>query len=122
MYVCVCMYFRFIKLIDCNHVIEVVAMDKWVKSRDASQIGYPRCPICNVPIKKTPRYFQYTKQTFEDIRKVKMHRFGNSEIINKHFEGYQKCISNIDNAHKLTTLAATGHYRNVLQFFYDFPF
>lgn len=105
-----CLYFRFIKLIDCDHIVEVGGMDKWVKSRDDSQIGYPRCPICNVLIKKTPRYFREIKQTFEDVQMVKKKNYGDSKIIKRSFEDFSNNIDKLDKDHKITALFAKGNH------------
>ncbi|XP_065567266.1 NFX1-type zinc finger-containing protein 1-like [Artemia franciscana] len=63
---------RFVCLPDCGHVIEVEAMDYWMKSVSKDLVGLQRCPRCNTPISSfIGRYGNVIRQTFRDTEEVK---------------------------------------------------
>ncbi|XP_077298494.1 NFX1-type zinc finger-containing protein 1-like [Arctopsyche grandis] len=72
---------KFIKLLDCQHVVEVGGMDHWVDSKESGEIAYPRCPHCNMPIMNTPRYYKVIKTTFKDIQNAKRKIYGDPKEI-----------------------------------------
>ncbi|XP_077298497.1 NFX1-type zinc finger-containing protein 1-like [Arctopsyche grandis] len=67
---------RFVKLIDCLHIVEVNGMDFWIKSLENGEIAYPRCPYCNTPVMNTPRYYKAIKTIFNDVQNAKKKIYG----------------------------------------------
>ncbi|XP_077298367.1 NFX1-type zinc finger-containing protein 1-like [Arctopsyche grandis] len=100
---------KFIKLIDCKHIIEVEGMDNWIKSLEEGEIAYPRCPHCSTAVMNTPRYSNAIKMTFDNIQNVKRKIYGNP-VENKAL--IKKLDLEID---KLTTTRMTDLFRIVPQ-------
>ncbi len=67
---------RFIELQDCDHIIEVKALDKWINTDtsltgDSSQVQFKACPKCKTSIRKSLRYGNIIKQTLNDVEAIK---------------------------------------------------
>lgn len=63
---------RFIELLDCDHVVEVTAMDYWMDNdSESDDIKLKECPICQTPIRISYRYADIVKEKLADIEKVK---------------------------------------------------
>lgn len=71
----------FIELMDCGHVFEVSAMDRYIErdapdeqceeGNQAQSIKLIGCPKCNTPIRRSFRYGDIVKQLLRDINSVK---------------------------------------------------
>lgn len=64
---------RYLQLWDCNHIVEVKEMDKWMDSHldnDAQLIT--RCPKCTVAITFSYRYARIIKKMLTNIENVKI--------------------------------------------------
>ncbi|XP_030839842.1 NFX1-type zinc finger-containing protein 1 [Strongylocentrotus purpuratus] len=98
---------RFVELEDCKHVIEVDALDQWMKtdsgSKDTSEatsIKLKECPWCKTPIRRNLRYGNLIKQALNDINAVKRTIFGNESTI--HYlrqnlqEKFRREVENMD--------------------------
>ena len=65
---------RYITLEDCRHIFAVKTLDWWMeRGNDAKHevVRWKCCPICNVPVMKTLRYANITKQIIHDMNEVK---------------------------------------------------
>ncbi|PIK53271.1 putative NFX1-type zinc finger-containing protein 1-like [Apostichopus japonicus] len=65
---------RFIHLEDCDHIVEVDAMDHLMKQNEESgenEIKLPVCPWCRTPIRYNTRYNDRIKAIRRDFEKVK---------------------------------------------------
>ncbi|KAK2717012.1 NFX1-type zinc finger-containing protein 1-like isoform X2 [Artemia franciscana] len=72
---------RFVSLPDCGHVIEVEAMDYWMKSVSKDLVGLQRCPRCSTPISSfIGRYRNVIRQTFRDTEEVKAQLFTAKDV------------------------------------------
>ncbi len=75
-------FFRFVLLEDCRHIIESKALDKHlVTSPEGGEIVQKVCPICKSAITKTLRYMNHVKRTCEDIINVKTIVYGSLDTI-----------------------------------------
>ncbi|PIK53269.1 hypothetical protein BSL78_09843 [Apostichopus japonicus] len=78
---------RFIQLEDCNHIVEVQGMDRYLKQyKDSHEnmIKLPECPWCKTPIRNNQRYKNIIKAIRSDVEKVKIQIKGDTrEIRNK---------------------------------------
>lgn len=67
---------------DCKHVIESQALDMHLSAApEGGEIVMKVCPLCKTPIRKTLRYMNYVKQTYQHIMNVKKQIFGDSRQI-----------------------------------------
>ena len=59
--------------IDCGHMFDVTAMDKWMRSEDDQEriIQWKLCFICKKPIFKTNRYVDVIKGIVVDLNQIK---------------------------------------------------
>ncbi|PIK53272.1 putative NFX1-type zinc finger-containing protein 1-like [Apostichopus japonicus] len=65
---------RFIHLDDCNHIVEVNAMDHLMEQNEESgenEIKIPVCPWCTTPIRYNKRYNNRIKSLRRDFEEVK---------------------------------------------------
>lgn len=64
---------RFIELLDCGHVFEVHALDRWMAIEDdhSSSIQLKACPKCKTPIRKSLRYGNIIKKILQDVEVIK---------------------------------------------------
>ena len=67
---------RFVELVDCNHIFEVQALDKWMKQDDDgennnAEICMKVCPKCRTPIRRSKRYGNQLKKTMGDLNSIK---------------------------------------------------
>jgi len=70
-------FFRFVLLEDCNHIIESQALDQHLSTTvEGGEIVMKVCPLCKTPIKKTLRYMNFVKETYIHIMNVKNKIFG----------------------------------------------
>ncbi|CAF0825810.1 unnamed protein product [Brachionus calyciflorus] len=80
---------RFILLVDCNHNIEVEAMDKWINDNYGleskletklddvkNEVQRPVCPICRTVITLSKRYSNQIKSIMSTIEKIKLKYHG----------------------------------------------
>ena len=79
-------YARFICLEDCKHIIELKAMDNWIKmtyeagnSEEKRSIQLPKCPKCKTTIRNSIRYSNCIKRQLNLIEDIKSKQFGNPE-------------------------------------------
>ncbi|KAJ8311089.1 hypothetical protein KUTeg_011358 [Tegillarca granosa] len=91
---------RFVLLEDCNHVLEVSALDKWMDSpntqkNDKSSVQLKVCPLCSTPIRRVLRYGNMVKQALTDIEKVKKTILGNDAKIKELEKSLPRKISRI---------------------------
>lgn len=76
---------RFIKLEDCQHVIEVKGLLEWMNTENDSNshsnatIKLKTCPKCKTIIRKTASLNTFTQPSFRDIQKVKLKTWGSTE-------------------------------------------
>ncbi|CAF4369011.1 unnamed protein product [Rotaria sp. Silwood2] len=73
---------RFVFLPDCGHIIEVTALDKFVKdfvndSNNKTAIRFPECPRCREKIHRCTRYMPIINQVHNLISQVKKKILGN---------------------------------------------
>ena len=65
----------FIELQDCSHIIEVKALDNWIKgshsSSGSNQVKFRTCPKCKTPIRKSLRYGNIIKTVLSDVESIK---------------------------------------------------
>jgi hypothetical protein len=73
-------YFRFIYLEDCKHVLEASGLEQWMAQTDA-EIKLKDCPKCKTPIAKTQRFMNMVKKVYHDVQHVKQRVFGNMREI-----------------------------------------
>jgi hypothetical protein len=71
---------------DCKHIIELKAMDNWIKttfdidnSKEKSSIQLPKCPRCKTTIRHSIRYSNCIKRQLNLIEEIKAKLFGNEE-------------------------------------------
>jgi hypothetical protein len=65
---------RFVELEDCNDIIEVTGLDRWM-SQDGStdsEVKFKVCPKCSTPIRKSFRYGNTIKQVLCDVQAIKL--------------------------------------------------
>ena len=65
---------RFILLPDCNHIIEVRALDQWMSTEitsDSQEITLNVCPQCKTPVRRCLRYGNDIRSKLNDIEAVK---------------------------------------------------
>lgn len=62
---------RFIQLEDCNDIIKVTGLDRWMKIDD-SGVKFKVCPKCSTPIRKSFRYGNAIKQVLCDLQAIKL--------------------------------------------------
>ena len=62
---------RFVVL-DCQHVMEVEGLDKWMDSDISGTISSKTCPKCCTPVRWTHRYRTIIKTVQLDIEEVKV--------------------------------------------------
>jgi len=77
---------RFICLEDCKHIIELKAMDNWIKmtyevgnSKEKRSIQLPKCPKCKTTIRNSIRYSNCIKRQLNLIEAIKSKQFGDPE-------------------------------------------
>ncbi|CAM4958751.1 unnamed protein product [Rotaria socialis] len=73
---------RFVLLPDCNHIIEVTALDKFVNdsynnSQEDTAIRFPECPRCKQNIRRCMRYMPILNRVHNLIAQVKKKIVGN---------------------------------------------
>jgi len=68
-------FFRFVYLEDCEHIIESEALRDWMNLND-EDICLKKCPLCKIPILKTQRFMNHVKVILEDISKIKIKQYG----------------------------------------------
>jgi hypothetical protein len=83
---------RFVYLEDCKHIIELKAMDNWIKmtyeaenSKEKRSIQLPKCPKCKTTIRNSIRYSNCIKRQLNLIEAIKSKQFGDPKE-NKSFE------------------------------------
>ncbi|CAF1207828.1 unnamed protein product [Adineta steineri] len=106
---------RFILLPDCNHIIEVTALDKYVNvfvndSDDKTAIRFPECPRCRRQIHYCTRYMSIINEVHKLITQVKKKILGHSteeerrnrqkNLINE----YEKMKKNLKETHLDTSM------------------
>lgn len=74
---------RFIQLEDCNHIIEVTGLDKWMDEVKGEEIKLKECPRCKTAIRRNLRYGNVIKQTLNDIELVKQRILGSRANIKR---------------------------------------
>jgi hypothetical protein len=74
---------RFVCLEDCKHIIELKAMDNWIKmtyeagnSKEKRSIQLPKCPKCKTTIRNSIRYSNCIKRQLNLIEAIKSKQFG----------------------------------------------
>ena len=90
---------RFVQLEDCGHVIEVNALDSWMKMADQSVTGdkidiqLKACPKCKTFIRKNLRYGNIIKKMLADIEGVKKRMYGDEAEIKTRTSRLQRNLS-----------------------------
>lgn len=75
-------FYRYVLLEDCGHVIESTALDRYMKiSQENCEIFTKVCPVCGVGIVATSRFKNIVKKTSEHILAVKKTVFGDSKLM-----------------------------------------
>ncbi|XP_049773523.1 NFX1-type zinc finger-containing protein 1-like [Schistocerca cancellata] len=69
---------RFVYLEDCKHTVESKALDEWLKQQSV-EICLRSCPLCKTPIKRSLRFLNYLKISYNDIQNIKEKVFGNPQ-------------------------------------------
>ena len=83
----------FIELQDCGHIIEVKALDNWIKTdtSKSSQVQFKSCPRCKTSIRKSLRYGNIIKETLNDVEAIKKKQAESSgDLHSKYRETLQK--------------------------------
>uniref|UniRef100_A0A915ELC3 NF-X1-type domain-containing protein n=1 Tax=Ditylenchus dipsaci TaxID=166011 RepID=A0A915ELC3_9BILA len=74
---------KFIQLVDCGHILELSAVDDWIKSKftttEASDDGQTEtmelvqinCPLCKTPIRRSKRYISLLNKRACDLEQAK---------------------------------------------------
>ncbi|PIK63034.1 putative NFX1-type zinc finger-containing protein 1 [Apostichopus japonicus] len=65
---------RFVLLEDCDHIIEVVALDTWMEQTTVDEdttVQLCVCPNCKTPIRRNLRYGNIIKQVRADVEEIK---------------------------------------------------
>lgn len=63
---------HFLILEDCSHMFEVQDMDMYMAS-NTDTVKLMRCPLCQVPIRRSLRYGQSVKTALCDIETAKVY-------------------------------------------------
>ena len=77
---------KFVHLTDCNHIVELNAMDKWIAStfefseaNSKCSVQLPKCPRCKTTIRQSMRYSNCIKRQLKAIEDIKKKQYGNSK-------------------------------------------
>lgn len=65
---------RFVLLEDCGHIIEVKAMDKWMKDGEETQnheVNMKACPKCKTVIRRSLRYGNQLKKMLVNVKEIR---------------------------------------------------
>ena len=69
---------RFVLLPDCNDIVEVSALSKYLSMENTGsvqEITVKKCPKCTTPIKRCLRHANSTKRCLQDIETIKLKQF-----------------------------------------------
>ncbi|KAL3847656.1 hypothetical protein ACJMK2_018557 [Sinanodonta woodiana] len=100
---------RFVQLEDCEHIIEVEGMDKWIKSDNvdnaASSIQLKVCPTCKTPIRRNIRYGKIINRTLNEIEEVKRKTLGTRHRIQESEQLVKELLKELPNTETPETVA-----------------
>lgn len=87
---------RFIQLEDCNDIVEVTGLDRWMKieGSDSTEVKFKVCPKCSTPIRKSFRYGNAIKQVLHDVQEIKLKQAKASQNLPEKLNKVQKELSN----------------------------
>lgn len=112
--------FRFVKLVDCSHVVEVEGLDRWMEEKPDGQISVPSCPQCKTPIVNTLRYSNVVKRTRLMVEAVKKKLFGdNRENKNKFDKLCQEVLKLESSSKNRITQGNSTHYYTLHYILFD---
>ena len=81
---------HFIQLEDCNHFFEATSLDRWINEQTDTEVKFPTCPRCRVPVRKSLRYGNIIKQTLRDVAEIKRKQLLPQKDTLSQFESFSK--------------------------------
>ncbi|KAL3847655.1 hypothetical protein ACJMK2_018556 [Sinanodonta woodiana] len=92
---------RFVQLEDCDHIVEVDALDQWIGSVNddstANTIQLKVCPTCKTPIRRNLRYGRITNRALNEIEEVKRKVLGSRQRIQEVAKSVKESIKDLPN-------------------------
>lgn len=67
------LYYRFILLEDCKHIVESKALEQWMNK--TNEIMLKTCPVCKMSILRTRRFMNQVKTTLKDVSSIKVKQY-----------------------------------------------
>ncbi|GJQ79482.1 hypothetical protein Trydic_g16335 [Trypoxylus dichotomus] len=99
---------RFVVLQECGHVIESRGMQMWLESSE-NEITVKRCPRCRTPLTITRRYYNYIRDSMEQVQKVKLKFFGNPNENKKHQMELKLQLEKINDTSRILSMSSTAY-------------
>jgi len=117
---------RFVRLVDCGHIIEYKALDRYMSAEDdSSNVQLKGCPRCKTPVRKCSRYGTQINQRLNDIEMVKRAIVGNTKHIREQVmrtlkEHSSKMYYEDESSQRMTRNVAKTICRNILIKLHEF--
>lgn len=105
-------FFRFVYLEDCEHVIESEGLEQWM-NQNSEEITLKQCPLCKTPILKTQRFMNQVKLILKDISVIKIKQFGELSVITGHKEKVMNSLKSLNNKFDLLFIGNIHTFKHI---------